>query len=123
MECRRLTPPPVLPNQFNRCAAAAGANRGMAGAGRGHRRIIRGERWFEAHRSHFYQRLVILGFSHKQVTLLECGVSFLLGIGGIIYLIASEINQILIFIGSITFLTFGTFTIKRLETQKSLKKR
>jgi UDP-N-acetylmuramyl pentapeptide phosphotransferase/UDP-N-acetylglucosamine-1-phosphate transferase len=34
------------------------------------RRIARGERWFEAHRSHYYQRLVIRGLSHGQVTAL-----------------------------------------------------
>lgn len=34
------------------------------------RRVIRGERWHEAHRSHVYQRLIDYGFSHLQVTLL-----------------------------------------------------
>lgn len=32
------------------------------------RRIVRGERWWEAHRSHLYQRMVQRGFSHGQVT-------------------------------------------------------
>ena len=31
------------------------------------RRVFRGERWFEAHRSHVYQRLTDLGLSHVQV--------------------------------------------------------
>lgn len=31
------------------------------------RRVLRGERWFEAHRSHVYQRLIDLGLSHAQV--------------------------------------------------------
>jgi UDP-N-acetylmuramyl pentapeptide phosphotransferase/UDP-N-acetylglucosamine-1-phosphate transferase len=31
------------------------------------RRIVRGERWFEAHRSHYYQRLVQAGVSHGRV--------------------------------------------------------
>lgn len=31
------------------------------------RRMARGERWFEAHRSHVYQRLTDLGFSHVRV--------------------------------------------------------
>lgn len=34
------------------------------------RRVVRGERWFEPHRSHYYQRLVRLGSSHGRVTLL-----------------------------------------------------
>ncbi len=33
------------------------------------RRVIRGERWYEAHRSHGYQCLVQKGWSHAQVTL------------------------------------------------------
>ncbi len=32
------------------------------------RRVLRGERWYEAHRSHYYQRLVQAGLSHGQVT-------------------------------------------------------
>lgn len=35
------------------------------------RRIARGERWQEAHREHFYQRLVRAGRSHTEVTLTE----------------------------------------------------
>jgi UDP-N-acetylmuramyl pentapeptide phosphotransferase/UDP-N-acetylglucosamine-1-phosphate transferase len=33
------------------------------------RRIARGERWFEAHRTHLYQRPVALGLPHRKVTL------------------------------------------------------
>lgn len=32
------------------------------------RRMLRGERWYAAHRSHYYQRLVLCGLSHAQVT-------------------------------------------------------
>jgi UDP-N-acetylmuramyl pentapeptide phosphotransferase/UDP-N-acetylglucosamine-1-phosphate transferase len=39
------------------------------------RRIVRGERWYAAHRSHFYQRLVQHGLSHGQVTGLYAGVA------------------------------------------------
>jgi len=35
------------------------------------RRILRGERWHEPHREHFYQRLVRSGRSHSDVTLRE----------------------------------------------------
>lgn len=34
------------------------------------RRMIRGERFWHAHRSHLYQRLVINGYSHQSVTIL-----------------------------------------------------
>lgn len=32
------------------------------------RRVLKGERWYAAHRSHYYQRLVSAGLSHAQVT-------------------------------------------------------
>jgi Fuc2NAc and GlcNAc transferase len=35
------------------------------------RRIRRGENWYMAHRSHYYQRLTNSGMSHKKVTVLE----------------------------------------------------
>ena len=42
------------------------------------RRIFRGERWHEAHREHFYQRLVRAGRSHTFVTLLEMGLQVMI---------------------------------------------
>jgi UDP-N-acetylmuramyl pentapeptide phosphotransferase/UDP-N-acetylglucosamine-1-phosphate transferase len=41
------------------------------------RRIVRGERWYAAHRSHYYQRLVGRGLSHAQVTSLYAGLAIL----------------------------------------------
>jgi UDP-N-acetylmuramyl pentapeptide phosphotransferase/UDP-N-acetylglucosamine-1-phosphate transferase len=41
------------------------------------RRIVRGERWYAAHRSHYYQRLVVRGLSHAQVTGLYVAVAVL----------------------------------------------
>jgi len=41
------------------------------------RRIVRGERWYAAHRSHYYQRLVSRGLSHAQVTSLYAGLAIL----------------------------------------------
>lgn len=38
------------------------------------RRALRGENVLKAHRSHFYQRAVQLGFSHRQVVLVEYGL-------------------------------------------------
>jgi len=35
------------------------------------RRILTGEKWYQAHRSHFYQRMVGLGMSHGKVTSIE----------------------------------------------------
>jgi UDP-N-acetylmuramyl pentapeptide phosphotransferase/UDP-N-acetylglucosamine-1-phosphate transferase len=38
------------------------------------RRAARGERWYSAHREHFYQRLTRAGWSHAKVTTCEMGL-------------------------------------------------
>jgi len=41
------------------------------------RRVLRGERWYAAHHSHYYQRLIDRGLSHAQVTGLYAGLAIL----------------------------------------------
>lgn len=43
------------------------------------RRIRRGERWAEAHRTHAYQLAVQAGHTHKQVTVAVLGINIVLG--------------------------------------------
>jgi UDP-N-acetylmuramyl pentapeptide phosphotransferase/UDP-N-acetylglucosamine-1-phosphate transferase len=43
-------------------------------------RMVRGQRWYQAHREHFYQRLVRQGWSHLAVTGLYLGVAMFLGL-------------------------------------------
>lgn len=45
------------------------------------RRLFKGEKLSEAHRSHVYQLAVQNGFSHKQVTLTVLGTNMVLGLG------------------------------------------
>jgi hypothetical protein len=33
--------------------------------------MFRGEKWYQAHRSHIYQKMTNLGISHRKVTFLE----------------------------------------------------
>jgi Fuc2NAc and GlcNAc transferase len=44
------------------------------------RRIVKGERWYQAHRSHAYQRLVQAGSSHARVTAFALLVNLGLGV-------------------------------------------
>jgi UDP-N-acetylmuramyl pentapeptide phosphotransferase/UDP-N-acetylglucosamine-1-phosphate transferase len=41
------------------------------------RRVLRGEKWYDAHREHFYQRLIRSGKSHAFVTGCEMGLQVL----------------------------------------------
>jgi UDP-N-acetylmuramyl pentapeptide phosphotransferase/UDP-N-acetylglucosamine-1-phosphate transferase len=53
-------------------------------------RVARGERWYEAHRSHYYQRLVMRGLSHAQVTSLYAGVAVLAAMAALFGLVLDE---------------------------------
>ncbi len=48
-------------------------------------RVVRGERWYTAHRNHLYQRLIGHGWSHGRVLLLYQGVNVLFLAPAIIY--------------------------------------
>ncbi len=50
------------------------------------RRLGSGQRWYEAHRDHFYQRLTRAGKTHAQITLLEMALQ-----GGVVGLLAAYI--------------------------------
>jgi UDP-N-acetylmuramyl pentapeptide phosphotransferase/UDP-N-acetylglucosamine-1-phosphate transferase len=54
------------------------------------RRVLRGERWYAAHRSHYYQRLVAAGLTHGQVTCLYAGVGVVAAGSALAGLNASE---------------------------------
>jgi UDP-GlcNAc:undecaprenyl-phosphate/decaprenyl-phosphate GlcNAc-1-phosphate transferase len=48
------------------------------------RRVRRGERWLEAHRTHVYQRWCDAGWSHQEVTLLTSALTVLLCLLGVV---------------------------------------
>ena len=52
------------------------------------RRALRHERVWQAHRSHFYQRVVLLGWSHRRTVLVE--YVLMLGTGGTAIVLSSE---------------------------------
>jgi UDP-GlcNAc:undecaprenyl-phosphate/decaprenyl-phosphate GlcNAc-1-phosphate transferase len=50
------------------------------------RRALRGERIWQAHRSHYYQRLVLAGWSHRQLAAAEYGLMLLSGVAALLAL-------------------------------------
>jgi UDP-N-acetylmuramyl pentapeptide phosphotransferase/UDP-N-acetylglucosamine-1-phosphate transferase len=50
------------------------------------RRVRAGERWSEAHRTHAYQRLIAMGWSHMAVALLVGGLTLACGLLGLVSL-------------------------------------
>lgn len=69
------------------------------------RRLINGENIFEAHRSHLYQRLNIIGWGHKKVTLLYSFFIVLSILCSFLFSTGNEWIQLF----SILFLLIGSF--------------
>jgi uncharacterized membrane protein YbaN (DUF454 family) len=77
-------------------------------------RIFKGERWWEAHSSHFYQRLVGLGYKHAQVTSLAMMVTVCLSIYATLLIHERGPQWLWILLGGLTLAGCG-LTIKHKE--------
>jgi len=82
------------------------------------RRLLRGERVYEAHRSHLYQRLVLAGQSHRRVSLTYYGLSALLAAGGVGYTFAPDWLRLMILTWSAVVLLYFTGYVNRVEARK-----
>lgn len=49
------------------------------------RRILQGERFWKAHRTHYYQRLALSGWSHRKTSLAEYGMMMCCGLGALAF--------------------------------------
>jgi len=72
------------------------------------RRALRLEKVWNAHREHYYQRLVLSGWSHRRTVLAEYGVMLLCGVLAVLYHHSTEKWRPLILGGWVLmFLTLG----------------
>ncbi|MEX1013540.1 MAG: glycosyltransferase family 4 protein [Candidatus Paceibacterota bacterium] len=69
------------------------------------RRFLKRENIFEAHRSHLYQRLNIIGWSHKKISSLYALFAIFSLIVGLYYILGSELERIVV----ITLLIVASF--------------
>lgn len=60
------------------------------------KRAMRGERIWHAHREHYYQRLVRMGWSHRKMTLASYALMLLCAVLGLTYLQQSESASLLV---------------------------
>jgi UDP-GlcNAc:undecaprenyl-phosphate GlcNAc-1-phosphate transferase len=70
------------------------------------KRFIKKESLTKAHRSHYYQRAILIGYSHKQVALFYYGAMFCVGVLGVLAVIIKT-QEITLFIFILLFLSFG----------------
>ena len=54
------------------------------------KRMARGEKFWQAHRSHYYQRLVLSGWSHRKTAVAEYGVMIICGLCALAFQSAAE---------------------------------
>jgi UDP-N-acetylmuramyl pentapeptide phosphotransferase/UDP-N-acetylglucosamine-1-phosphate transferase len=77
------------------------------------RRALRGERFWQAHRSHYYQRLVLTGWSHRQLAVSEYGLMLVGAIAALLALRQSGSVQTLIFAALIVVYLLAGLTVDR----------
>lgn len=83
------------------------------------RRVARGERWFEAHREHFYQRLIRSGKSHALVTGVEMGLQ-LVALGLLVAYVRGEPELRPWLAGAVVALWLGFFGCAEVVFRRTL---
>lgn len=84
------------------------------------KRVIRRKKIWEAHREHYYQRLVLIGWSHRRTVLVEYGVMILCGGLAVLYHHSTDNMRLLVlgvWVG--VFLLLGSL-VGRLERKKNV---
>ena len=59
-------------------------------------RVFQGKRFWQAHRAHYYQRLVLSGWSHRKTALVEYGLMVSCGLGALVFQQSSGTVQLAI---------------------------
>ncbi|MBI5206540.1 MAG: glycosyltransferase family 4 protein, partial [Candidatus Firestonebacteria bacterium] len=84
------------------------------------RRILKGEKWFMSHRTHFYQRLLKLGYSHFTVTIGEYIITLILGLLSLGYLQVHDSLKIIFLFLSFCLLAGNALWITYMEKKKGI---
>ena len=85
------------------------------------RRLLRGEKVWRAHRQHYYQRMVLAGWSHRRTVLVEYCLMFSSGIGAIAYTRANETGRLMILVGWLVVYSFLAIGVTMFERRKRLR--
>ena len=82
------------------------------------RRILKGEKFWQAHKTHNYQRLVQLGWGHKRTVLWEYGLMLLCVISAILVRSVDPTAQWVVLAGWLLLYGGLMFTVHRLEARQ-----
>lgn len=76
------------------------------------RRIYRREAWFKAHRSHYYQKLTDLGWSHSRVFWINIALAVALSLSAFVYATRGARTQFFLAAGWLSFFAWGILWIR-----------
>jgi UDP-N-acetylmuramyl pentapeptide phosphotransferase/UDP-N-acetylglucosamine-1-phosphate transferase len=86
------------------------------------KRLLRGEKVWQAHRSHFYQRLVLAGWGHRKTAVAEYGMMMVCGLFALVFQSASDLVRFAI-IGGITVMFLSAGWLVTVVEQKAARRR
>jgi UDP-N-acetylmuramyl pentapeptide phosphotransferase/UDP-N-acetylglucosamine-1-phosphate transferase len=86
------------------------------------RRLGKRENVFEAHRSHLYQRLVVIGFSHRFVSTLFVGLALIGVFLSLIWFLGIDGSSLAIALG-VPFLCISIYTFVNFQERRRLAMR
>jgi len=86
------------------------------------RRGLQGKNVIEAHREHLYQRLIILGMSHRDVSLIYYVLALLFGLFALIFSFSNIVGRLGIIIIALAILVGFSLAVKQLELSFSKRK-
>ena len=78
-------------------------------------RLLRGEKVWQAHREHYYQRLVLSGWSHRKTVVIEYVLMLGSGISALLYSRAGEQGQFAILAGCVVLYVALARGVSRIE--------
>ena len=76
-------------------------------------RVLKGERWYNAHKQHMYQRLIAHGWTHNRVALVYQAINLAMVVPGIIVAIKYPASAWLIALAMILVFAVGWFLVTR----------
>ena len=79
------------------------------------RRLLRGERVWQAHRDHYYQRLVLAGWGHRRTMVAEYVLMLACGLSAIVYVHIGETWRLAILMGWIATYAILAWAIREAE--------
>jgi len=82
-------------------------------------RLLRKEKVWRAHREHYYQRLVLAGWSHRKTVMVEYGLMVVCGASGILYNHLNEMNRLILLILWVVIYTILALSVRMIEARRS----